>query len=187
MGCCIKLIGMAHSDGNAIEAYVAPMLIPQSHPLAAVNDSYNAVFVRGDAVDDAMFQGRGAGELPTASAVVGDVFDVARNILHGCNGRISCTCYKHLPIVSMDEVKSKYFLRMEVEDRVGVLAEIATVFASYKVSIEQLLQKQKVGDSTEIVVITDQVCEGNLRKAIQCIADQPGIREIKSTIRVYHA
>jgi homoserine dehydrogenase len=187
MGCCIKLIGMAHSDGNAIEAYVAPMLIPQSHPLAAVNDSYNAVFVRGDAVDDAMFQGRGAGELPTASAVVGDVFDVARNILHGCNGRISCTCYKHLPIVSMDDVKSKYFLRMEVEDRVGVLAEIATVFASYKVSIEQLLQKQKVGDSTEIVVITDQVCEGNLRKAIQCIADQPGIREIKSTIRVYHA
>jgi homoserine dehydrogenase len=187
MGCCIKLIGMAHSDGEAIEAYVAPMLIPRRHPLASVNDSYNAVFVSGDAVDDAMFQGRGAGELPTASAVVGDVFDVARNILHGCNGRISCTCYKHLPILPMDEVQSKYFLRMEVEDRIGVLAEIATVFALHKVSVEQLIQKEKVGESTEIVVITDTVREGDLKKAVQCIAGQPGIRAIKSAIRVYHA
>ncbi len=185
MGCCIKLIGMAHSDGTAIEAYVAPMLIPQDHPLAAVNDSYNAVFVRGDAVDDAMFLGRGAGELPTASAVMGDVFDVTRNIVHGCNGRISCTCYKHLPVLSMEDVHSKYFLRVEVEDRIGVLAEMADVFARHRVSVEQIIQKQKKGDSTEIVVITDKVREGDFRKAVRCIADKSGTREIKSTIRVY--
>lgn len=187
MGCCIKLIGRAHSNGEAIEAYVAPMLIPQRHPLASVNDSYNAVFVRGDAVEDAMFQGRGAGELPTASAVVGDVFDVARNILHGCNARISCTCYKHLPVVPMEDVHSKYFLRVEVEDRIGVLAEIADVFARHRVSVEQIIQRQKVGDSTEIVVITDKVREGDFKKAVQCIADKSGTREIKSTIRVYTA
>ena len=185
MGCCIKLIGWAHSDGNCIEAYVAPMLIPQNHPLAAVNDSYNAVFVRGDAVEDAMFQGRGAGELPTASAVVGDVFDVARNIVHGCCGRISCTCYKHLPIALMDDVCSKYFLRIEVEDKIGVLAEIASVFANHKVSVEQMIQKQKIGDSTEIVVITDMVREGNFKKAVACIAKRDAVRGIKSSIRVY--
>ena len=185
MGCTIKLIGMAHSDGKAIEAYVAPMLIPENHPLASVNDSYNAVFVRGDAVDDAMFLGRGAGELPTASAVVGDVFDVARNIVHGCNGRISCTCFKHLPIVPMDDVYSKYFLRVEVEDKIGVLADMADVFAGLQVSVEQIIQKRKRGDSTDIVVITDKVREGDFKKAVQCIAKKPTTRAIRSTIRVY--
>lgn len=185
MGCCIKLIGMAHSDGTAIEAYVAPMLIPQDHPLASVNDSYNAVFVRGDAVDDAMFLGRGAGELPTASAVAGDVFDVARNIVHGCNGRISCTCFKHLPVMAMEDVHSKYFLRVEVEDRIGVLAEMANVFAELKVSVEQIIQKQKKGDSTEIVVITDKVREGDFKEAVKRISEKNATREIRSTIRVY--
>ncbi len=185
MGCCIKLIGMAHSDGTKIEAYVAPMLIPQKHPLASVNDSYNAVFVRGDAVDDAMFQGRGAGELPTASAVVGDVFEVARNIVHNCCGRISCTCYKSLPVAAMDEVHSKYFLRVEVEDRIGVLAELAAVFAQHKVSVEQLIQKQKIGNSTEIVVITDLVREGNFKQAVAAAAEKSGVRGVKSMIRVY--
>ena len=132
-----------------------------------------------------MFQGRGAGELPTASAVVGDVFDVARNIVHGCCGRISCTCYKHLPIALMDDVCSKYFLRIEVEDKIGVLAEIASVFANHKVSVEQMIQKQKIGDSTEIVVITDMVREGNFKKAVACIAKRDAVRGIKSSIRVY--
>ncbi len=185
MGCCIKLIGMAHSDGSSVEAYVAPMLIPQGHPLASVNDSYNAVFVRGDAVDNAMFLGRGAGELPTASAVVGDVFEVARNIRHGCCGRISCTCYKNLPIVPMDEVCSRYFLRVEVEDRIGVLAEMTDVFARHRVSVEQIIQKQKKGEFAEIVVITDKVREGDFKRAVKCIADKSGTRGIRSTIRVY--
>ena len=98
MGCDIKLLGVARNVSDGIEAYVCPMLIPSSHPLAAVNDSYNAVFVHGDAVEDAMFFGRGAGELPTASAVVGDIFDIVRNIQAGCTSRIGCTCYKDLPV-----------------------------------------------------------------------------------------
>jgi len=80
MGCDIKLLGVAKNTGDGVEAYVCPMLIPSSHPLASVNDSYNAVFVNGDAVENAMFYGRGAGELPTASAVVGDLFEIVRNI-----------------------------------------------------------------------------------------------------------
>ena len=87
MGCTIKLLGVAKNTESGIEVRVHPMLIPSDHPLATVNDSFNAVFVHGDAVDDAMFYGRGAGELPTASAIAGDVFDVARNIVFECTGK----------------------------------------------------------------------------------------------------
>ena len=185
MGCCIKLIGMAHSEGEGIEAYVAPMLIPLGHPLSTVNDSYNAVFVRGDAVDNAMFLGRGAGELPTASAVAGDVFEVMRNLVHGCCGRVSCTCYKELPIVPMEEVRSRYFLRVLVEDKIGVLAMIANEFAGHRVSVQQMIQKERINDCAEIVVITDRVCEGDFKKAVHCIAEKPNTRKVEAVIRVY--
>ena len=97
-----KLLGVARNDGNGIEVMVHPMLISSNHPLATVNDSFNAVFVHGDAVDDAMFMGRGAGELPTASAIMGDVIDSARNIIHNCTARIGCTCYKSIPIKNIE-------------------------------------------------------------------------------------
>ena len=134
MGCDIKLLGVARNTRDGIEAYVCPMLIPSTHPLASVNDSYNAVFVNGDAVENAMFFGRGAGELPTASAVVGDVFDIARNIHADCCARIGCTCYKNIPVKKMTDTHNRYFLRLHVEDRCGVLAEMTAVFAKYHVS-----------------------------------------------------
>lgn len=185
MGCVIKLIGMSRCDGGQIEAYVAPMLIPSSHPLASVNDAYNAVFVHGDAVGDAMFFGKGAGQLPTASAVAGDLFEIARNILHGCCGRISCTCYKHLPVRQMKEVKSRYFLRFLVEDRAGVLAELAAVFARYQVSVEQVMQKKKQGHWAELVIITEEVREGDMEQALLAIQEKDCTREISSVIRAY--
>lgn len=98
MGRDIKLLGVAKETPEGIEARVQPMLIPSTHPLASVRDSFNAVFVHGDAVDDTMFYGRGAGELPTASAVVGDILDAVRNMVFGCRGRIGCTCYKEIPL-----------------------------------------------------------------------------------------
>ena len=91
MGCTIKLLGVAKDTPEGIEARVHPMLIDSNHPLATVNDSYNAVFVNGDAVENAMFYGRGAGEFPTASAVVGDLFEIVRNIQANCCARIGCT------------------------------------------------------------------------------------------------
>lgn len=98
------------------------MLIPSSHPLAAVNDSFNAIFVHADAAGEVMFYGRGAGELPTASAVVGDIIDVTRNIAFSSQGRISCSCYKNLPIKNIEQIESMYFLRIECQDEPGVLA-----------------------------------------------------------------
>ena len=161
MGCTIKLLGVAKNTETGIEVRVHPMLIPSDHPLATVNDSFNAVFVHGDAVDDAMFYGRGAGELPTASAVMGDIIDVARNIQFYCNGRIHCTCYKNLPIKKITEIESKYFMRLLVEDKPGVLAQIASTLGKNNVSIAQVIQKNKIEDQAELVVITDLVLEQN--------------------------
>ena len=162
------------------------MLIPSSHPLATVNDSYNAVFVHGDAVEDAMFFGRGAGELPTASAVVGDIFDIVRNMLAGCCGRIGCTCYKEIPVKKMENTYNRYFLRLKVEDRCGVLAEMTAIFAKYQVSVAQIIQKDtKIEGCAEVVVITEKVREGDFRTAIEEIRNRDSVRKISTIIRVY--
>jgi homoserine dehydrogenase len=186
MGCDIKLLGVARNVDCGIEVYVCPMLIPSSHPLASVNDSYNAVFVHGDAVEDAMFFGRGAGELPTASAVVGDVFDIVRNIQAGCTSRIGCTCYKNLPVKKMKDTHNRYFLRLQVDDRCGVLAEMTAVFAKYQVSVAQMVQKaRKNADCAEIVVITGKVLEGDFFKAMEELKHKEFVRNISSMLRVY--
>lgn len=185
MGCEIKLLGVARLTPEGIEARVHPMLIDSDHPLASVQDSYNAVFVRGDAVQDTMFYGRGAGELPTASAVVGDIFDCVRNILADCCGRIGCTCYKDLPVRKIGDIKSKYFVRMEVEDRSGVLASVAAVFGNNDVSIAQVMQKRKRSELAEIVVITETVQEKHFMDAIRILEGMSMIRNISSLIRVY--
>ena len=185
MGCEIKLLGVARLTPEGIEARVHPMLIDSDHPLASVQDSYNAVFVRGDAVQDTMFYGRGAGEMPTASAVVGDVFDCVRNILADCCGRIGCTCYKDLPVRKIGDIRSKYFVRMEVEDRSGVLASVAAVFGNNDVSIAQVMQKRKRSELAEIVVITETVQERHFMDAIRILEGMSLIRNISSLIRVY--
>ena len=185
MGCTIKLLGVAKNTPEGIEVRVHPMLIPSSHPLAKVDDSFNAVFVHGDAVDDAMFYGRGAGELPTASAIMGDVIDVARNIQFHCNGRISCTCYKELPIKKINEIESRYFLRLKVEDRAGVLAKIADTLGRYNVSISQVIQKDSREGTAELVVITAKVKEQNFSDALATIAEMKTTKKVSSVIRVY--
>lgn len=185
MGCAIKLLGVAKNTETGIEVHVNPMLIPSSHPLATVNDSFNAVFVHGDAVDDTMFYGRGAGEFPTASAVMGDIIEVARNIQYHCNGRILCTCYKNLPIKKITEIESKYFMRMLVEDKPGVLAKIADTLGKTDVSIAQVIQKNKIGDYAELVVITHLVLEQNFAEALVNIRGMETTKEISTVIRVY--
>ena len=186
MGCDIKLLGVARQGEDGVEAYVCPMLIPSSHPLASVNDSYNAVFVHGDAVEDAMFFGRGAGELPTASAVVGDIFDIVRNIQAECCARIGYTCYKSLPVKKMEDTRNRYFIRLQVENRCGVLAEITAIFAKYQVSVAQIIQKEtRVEGCAEIVVITEEVREGDFRTAMSELKNRASIRKVSSLLRVY--
>lgn len=188
MGYTIKLLGVArHAEGDGIEVRVHPMLIPSSHPLATVNDSFNAVFVHGDAVDDVMFYGRGAGELPTASAVVGDVMDIARNMMYNCKGRIHCSCYKEIPIKAIDDCKSSYFIRMQAMNRPGVLAAISGVFGENNVSIAQFIQKNAMDEEAEMVLITEHVLEKDFRKAVDALREMPILKEISAIIRVYSA
>lgn len=181
----IKLLGVARNTEQGIEAGVYPMMLNKEHPLASVRDSFNAVFVHGDAADDAMFYGRGAGELPTASAILGDAIDVARNLKCGCNGRISCTCYNQIPVKSFEEVKNKFFLRMQVHNKPGVLAQIAQVFGNHKVSIARVVQKNAKSENAELVISTDQVKEKHLKNALQVLKEMEDIIEISSVIREY--
>ena len=185
MVCSIKLLGIAKNTETGIEVKVHPTMIPENHPLAAVNDSFNAVFVHGDAVDDAMFYGRGAGALPTGSAVVGDIMDVARNMLFHCNGRIGCSCYKNLPIKQIGDTTSRYYIRMRLEDRAGTLAAMAGVFAENDASIAILLQKETIENDAEIVVVTHEVAEKKFMDAIKKFSSMEMVKEISSIIRVY--
>ena len=184
-GYVIKLVGAAKDTEDGIEVKVHPMLIPESHPLAAVRDSYNAVFVHGDAMDDVTFMGRGAGEMPTASAVMGDIVDVCRDLVYDSCGRVGNNCYKHLPVKKIDECSSKFFLRLQVEDRPGVLANIAGVLGNNDVSIAQVVQKGGNGEKAELVIITDLVCEKNFNDAIAIFGCMSVVKEISGVIRVY--
>ncbi len=185
MDCVIKLLGVARNTSTGVEARVHPMLIPNTHPLATVRDSFNAVFVRGDAVGDAMFYGRGAGELPTASAIMGDIIDTIRNMMTGCCGRIPCTCYKELPMKKIGDIESRYFIRIEVEDRAGVLAAVASVLGNNKVSIAKVVQKVRKGGYAELVVITDLAFEKNMKDAMIIFEGMSMVKQINSLIRVY--
>jgi homoserine dehydrogenase len=185
LGWVIKLIALARNTDGGIEARVHPMLIPEDHPLATVGGSYNAVYVVGDAVEDVMFYGRGAGEMPTASAVMGDVFSVARHTVYDSQGSTRDNVYRSIPIKRMDNIRSSYFLRMEVEDKPGVLATIASVFGNNSVSIEQVIQKNKIGNNAELVIITSEVKERHIRDALLILNSSSVVKEIATMIRVY--
>lgn len=184
-GCAIKLLAIAREANGEIEAGVQPMLLPMSHPLASVDDVFNAVFVHGDAVDDAMFYGRGAGRFPTASACLGDIIDCMRNIRFQCTGRIGCTCYRSLPVKAMRKTRQRYFLRMQVVDKPGVLAAVSSVMSRYGVSIKQMVQKPTDNAAyAELVLITDAVREADFLKALQEFRQMEHIRKVSSLIRV---
>ena len=184
-GMAIKLLGITRNTPDGIEASVHPVLIEKNHPLASVRDAFNAVFVHGDAIDDAMFYGRGAGEFPTASAVMGDIIEAARNIVCGCTGRISCKCKKSIPVKDAGDVKSKYFLRLKAADRPGVMAGITSVLGNNKISITQVVQTAAVDGEAEMVIMTDEVKAKHFDDAIIILKSLSSVNKICSVIRVH--
>ncbi len=179
-----KLLGIAKETAEGIEVRVHPTLIPRQHPLAAVNDVYNAIFVTGDTIGDTMFYGRGAGEMPTASAVVADIMDAARDLLRNVPGIISCTCFEEKPVKDIMAIESKYYVRLQVDDKPGVLASIAYAFGDKDVSLASVLQKQTDTVTAEIVVITHLVREKNMQEALEIIKHLSSVKEISNVIRV---
>lgn len=187
LGYVIKLLAIGADTKEGMELRVHPTLVPRHHPLASVSDVFNAIFLEGEALGEAMFYGRGAGALPTGSAVVGDVVDIARNIRNGATGRVPCTCFEQKRAKSMEDVVGKYYLRLQVADQPGVLASIASVFGEEAVSIASVVQKKTVGDRAEIVWITHDVKERAIRRSLERIQALPAVVEVSNLIRVLQA
>jgi len=184
LGFVIKLVGIGQETNGAVAVRVHPALLRQSHPLASVNDVYNAVYVRGDAVGDVMFYGRGAGSMPTGSAVVGDIIEIARNIRKGGTGRIGCTCFRELPARPLDLLETKYYIRLAAHDRPKVLASLANVFGDFDVSMESVVQRPVAGGDAEIVWITHRSLEANVRSALDVIDRLEFVGGVQNCIRV---
>ena len=182
MGYVVKLLAIAELEDDEISARVHPAMIPASHPLAAVRDAFNAVFVEGPNIGELMFFGPGAGGDPTATAVVGDLISAARNLITG--GRaIGCTCSLDRRIRPMDDTRGQYYLNLHVEDRPGVLAEVAGDFGHNGVSIERVWQEGS-GDEATLVLITHRAQEGALQKTLQELRESAAVRAVASVLRV---
>jgi len=183
LGYAVKLLAIGAEVDGALEMRVHPTLLPTGHPLAAVGGPFNAIFVRGSSVGEVMFYGQGAGTMPTGSAVVGDIIDVARNIRSGATGRIACTCFEGRRVKPMDDVTTRHYLRLQVADRPGVLAAIAKVFGEEGVSLSSVLQMDASGETAEIVWLTHPAQEGRMRRSLARLEKLPEVDEISSWIR----
>ena len=184
LGFVIKLLAVAKRLNGGMSVRVHPAFVPRSHPLAQVNGVFNAIFVRGNAAGEVMFYGRGAGSDAAGSAVVGDVIDIARNINLNATARVPCTCYDDRPMLGMDSVTCRNYVRIIAEDKPRVLAAIATRFADSDVSIESVLQKMLPDSNAEIVWLTHEAPEPRMRAALEAIRALPVVKSIGSWIRV---
>ncbi len=167
---------------ESVSARVYPALIPVSHPLSSVSESYNAVFVEAESAGRLMFYGNGAGGGPTASAVLGDVVAVARNIVLGGRGPGEST-YASLPIASFGEIRTRYHVDMQVDDRLGVLAEVASVFSEQGVSLKTVRQ-EGLNDGARLVVITHSAKEQDLEETVEKLKQLDAVKRIDSVIRM---
>ena len=179
----IKLLAIAELTPNdEISVRVHPALIPRTHPLAAVRNAYNAVFVEAEAAGELMFYGRGAGGAPTASAVLGDVVAVARHLSSGALGPRESD-YADRAIASIDEIKTQYLIRLDVADKPGVLAAVAQAFATENVSIQTVRQRGRGADA-ELIVVTHGASEHALSHTVQRLSQMDTVRTVESVIRV---
>ncbi|MCM3576160.1 homoserine dehydrogenase [Mesobacillus subterraneus] len=185
LGYTMKLLGIAVREGEKVEVCVEPALLPSSHPLASVNNEYNAVYVYGEAVGETMFYGPGAGSLPTATAVVSDLVGVVKNMRLGVNGNSFVTPQYEKQLKNDGEVNSKYFLRLHVHDEVGVFSEITSLFANHGVSFEKILQMPlKEKELAEIVVVTHQASLRDYQNILMELRDLRFVKDVKSSYRV---
>lgn len=187
LGYVIKLLAVARDYGEkGVNVRVHPVLLPNTHPLSSVNDVFNAVFIRGNAVGELMFYGRGAGSLPTASAVMADIVEISRNIVNGNKGNVSCTCYNERKFCPLEETDASYYVRLKVNDQPGVLGKIATAFGDSNVSLKSVIQTRMVEEFAEIVAITHRCKHKELKTALGILNALPVVNKICSTIRVEH-
>lgn len=184
LGYVIKLLAIAKNEQDGLDIRVHPAFVAKDHPLALVNDQYNAVYLHGDAVNDVMSYGRGAGQMPTASAVVADMIQVGKDI---CQQRVD-TLNFHFPVEQMlkniNIVENSYYLRLQVNDQPGVLAQITKVLGDNKVSLASVIQKHKLTPVVPIILVTHRVKEEAVNKSLKLLKQLPDVIAINNLIRV---
>ena len=183
-GCAIKLLAMVSKHEDELEVQVYPALLPSSHPLSSVRDSFNAVFVEGTAVDSLMLFGRGAGGMPTSSAVLGDVIDAALNLSNKTYRGMEDL--KEVSLLPSGEQKSAYYVSVQVVDEPGVLATVASVFAKSDISI-QTMEQEGMGREAHLVFITHEVEESRLEGALSQLSNLSCVEKLGTVIRVLEA
>ena len=186
MGYRIKLLAIGSEDDEGISVRVHPALVPLSHILTSIEDTYNAVYIYGNYVGEIMSYGRGAGDKPTASSVVGDIVKIARNLDRERKGIIyGCSCFENKHIKSIDEIVSKFYILMDVVDKPGVLSKIAKVFGDNSVSIKSMVQKQtKKEKVARLIFITHDAVNKNMYKSIEEVSKLDVVSKVLSVIRV---
>lgn len=195
LGYVIKLLGLARLDHRAesVDLRVHPMLIRQEHPLASIHNEYNAVWVRGDAVGEVMFSGRGAGEMPTASGVCSDILSMAHAIQEGDSPRVlfslgnacrPCSDGQSITYQPISDTQNRYYLRLSTEDRSGVVGHIGAVLGKYDVSLKMLMQPESSRDDATLVLITHRVSESKIQNALNELKSLDTILGIEAIYRV---
>jgi len=184
LGYAVKLLAIGEDTSAGLVLRVHPALVPLTHPLAAVSNEFNAVFLEGDAVGEVMFYGRGAGSLPTASAICADIIDAARTIRHEVDNGIVEVTFGTRTVVPISSQRSSFYLRLKAKDRPGVFASLANAFGDACVSLDMIIQKRSDAETAEIVLVTHDVEEERFARAMEVIRALPTIRSINSVLRV---
>jgi homoserine dehydrogenase len=182
MGFVIKLLAVAERVDDGVIVRVHPTMVPRTHPLASVREAFNAVFIEADAAGQMMFYGRGAGGAPTASAVLGDLVAVARNLTSGGRGPRE-SVYADLPVLPVGDAMTRYYINLEVADRPGVLASIAQAFAAEGVSI-QVVRQDGHGDDAGLVVRTHRATDGALSRTVERLRTLDTVKSVLGVMRV---
>ena len=190
LGYAIKLLAMARRGPGSADAQVRvhPAMLPEGEPLAKVDGVLNAVQVEGDLLGRTWFEGQGAGSLPTTSAVVADLLDAAHGVISGARERLAWRAEAGLRILPIGELRTRYYLRMTVTDRPGVLAKIALVLGNAEISIASVLQKEadERAQTAELVIMTHEAQEASAQRALQQLRELPVVVEIGTFLRVEH-
>ena len=186
LGYTIKLLGIARNTAEGVDVRVHPTMIPLDHQLAKVSGAMNAVYVVGDAVGETMFYGAGAGSFPTASAVVGDILTLSEQISRGVAPLPESEPFsRNKPIRSMDELETKYYIRLRVADRVGALAEAVNVFAKHDISISLINQLEDGNsDACSVIFLTHKALEKNIQDAAAALAASDCVSEVANVLRI---
>lgn len=184
LGCTIKLLATAEQKPAGLALGVHPALVPLSHPLATVHDEFNAIFIKGDLIGEAMFYGRGAGALPTASAVVADIIDAAVSLRGGLPGGPPPGDGERAVLLPPSALSSRFYVRLLAKDRPGVFGALATAFGEEGVSLDMIIQKRKTDGIAEIVLVTHDVNEERFQRSLERAIRLPAIEPDPGVIRV---